>query len=548
MNGTAEADLEPVNVLLVDDRPDNLTSLKALLTRPDYNVVLARSGPEALAQVLRQDFAVILLDVAMPGMDGFETASTIKEREQSKLIPIIFVTASVYDMEHIFRGYTVGAVDYLRKPVDPHAMRSKVEVFVELYRQRRQLARQSARLRDAEVREQTLLRARAEEALRESESLYQLTFEKAPVGIGHAGVDGRLTRVNWRLEQILGRGHGELIGNGIEELAEGEERIALAERLSRLRGGETFYSGEHLLTRGRGERVWTELTLSALHDPARDGVRQLIVVLTDIGARKEIEIERLHLVRELQDGIRARDDFMSLAAHELKTPITPLALQTANLVREIERSGATIAVEKIGRRVASVHRSAARLEELVSRILDVARLNVAEVKLELEEVDLVALIRDVVERYATEARAAGCTVTVAGERLVRGRWDRLRVEQVLQNLLANAMKYGAGGAIDVEVSLAGDESRLVVRDHGIGIPAEAQERIFERFERVAPLKHYGGFGLGLWIVRRLVEAHGGRVAVRSRPGEGAEFTIALPLAPVIEARRGERVEQGEAHP
>jgi CheY-like chemotaxis protein len=140
---------EPVNILLVDDRPDNLTSLKALLQQPHYNLVLARSGEEALAQVLRRDFAVILLDVAMPGMDGFQTASVIKEREQSKRIPIIFITASVYEMEHVFRGYTVGAVDYLRKPLDAQAVRSKVAVFVELYRQRRRIEQQVARLQEA---------------------------------------------------------------------------------------------------------------------------------------------------------------------------------------------------------------------------------------------------------------------------------------------------------------------------------------------------------------------------------------------------------------
>jgi signal transduction histidine kinase len=274
----------------------------------------------------------------------------------------------------------------------------------------------------------------------------------------------------------------------------------------------------------------------------------LIVVLTDIGARKASEFERLHLVRELQHGIRARDDFMSLAAHELKTPITPLALQTANLVREIDRSGATVEVQKIARRVASVHRSVSRLENLVNRILDVARLNVADVTLDLEEVDLAALTAEVAERYTAEARGAGCTIAVETTGPVRGSWDRLRVEQVLQNLLANAVKYGAGNDIEVEVSAAGEEALLVVRDHGIGIPPDAQERIFERFERVAPLKHYGGFGLGLWIVRRLVEAHGGHVAVHSRPGEGAEFTVALPIAPVIEARRGEPAEHEQAHP
>lgn len=145
---------EKVNLLLVDDRPANLLSMQAILDRPDYDVVIARSGAEALNAVLRQEFALILLDVAMPGMDGFEVASMIKEREQSKQIPILFVTASVYEMEHIFTRFTVGPVDFLRKPVDPRALRAKVAVFVQLFRQRKEIEALSRRLRALEHREQ----------------------------------------------------------------------------------------------------------------------------------------------------------------------------------------------------------------------------------------------------------------------------------------------------------------------------------------------------------------------------------------------------------
>ena len=140
----------PVNILLVDDRPHNLTSLEASLRRPDYSLVTATSGREALALVLRQEFAVILLDVAMPEMDGFETATIIREREQTEGIPIIFVTASVYDMKHVFRGYTDGPVDYLRKPIDVHQVRGKVALFVELFRQRKRLEAMAERIRELE--------------------------------------------------------------------------------------------------------------------------------------------------------------------------------------------------------------------------------------------------------------------------------------------------------------------------------------------------------------------------------------------------------------
>ncbi len=543
-------DLEPVNILLVDDRLSNVLSLKALLERPDYRLVLARSGPEALAQVLRQEFAVILLDVAMPEMDGFETASIIKDREQSKLIPIIFVTASVYDIEHILRGYTVGAVDYLRKPIDGHALRSKVAVFVELFRQRKQIERQAARLREVELREQRELREQAEKALRESESLYQLTFEQAPVGIGHASPDGHITTANPQFCEILGYELAQLVGRPLEDLAGGEESDALGQRIAQLRAGSGSYSGEHQLVTGRGALAWVGLTLSALQDSGRREVRQLIVVISDISARKEVELEKSRVVRELQEGVRARDDFLSIAAHELKTPITPLRLQTASLLRDLERApDEPVPGQHLLKRLTTFGRAAERLESLIDRLLDVSRLSVGAISIEIENVDLVTITREVVRRLHYEAQRAGSSMGVHADVPVVGRWDRLRIEQVVTNLLSNAIKYGAGKPIEVRVTTDEGIARFSVRDHGIGIPAEARARIFERFERVAPIRHYGGFGLGLWIVRQLVEVHSGRVNVWSEPEVGSEFTVELPLRPeVADTAEDTAARPPEAHP
>jgi PAS domain S-box-containing protein len=539
------ADPERVSILLVDDRPDSLMSVQGLLQRPEYDLVLARSGEAALAQVLRREFAVILLDVAMPGMDGFQVASIIKERDQSRLVPIIFITASVYDMEHIFRGYTVGAVDYLRKPLDPHALRSKVAVFIELFRQRKQIERQAAKLREAELREQQLLRTRAEVALRESESLYQLTFEEAPVGIGFANAEGQLTKVNRHLKEILGYGDAGLLGKRIEDLAIGREAAALGERLSRLRDGAAFYAGEHELRSRTGEGVWVQVTLSALRDPASREAVKFLVVANDISALKRGELERSRLVRDLQQGLRARDDFLSIAAHELKTPVTPLRLQVASLLRDAER--ATLRADpQLLRRLETMDRAIVRLEELIDRLLDVSRLNVSAIALELAPVDLAIVVGEVARRLRYDAERAGSSIAIDAARPVIGDWDRMRIEQVVSNLLANAIKYGAGREIDLRVESFDDTARLTVRDHGVGIPVEDQERIFERFERVAPLRHYSGFGLGLWIVRRIVDAHEGLVDVTSRPGEGSTFTVELPMH--LPQKSGERRTPGEARP
>jgi PAS domain S-box-containing protein len=501
---TASAtDPERVRILLVDDRRDSLLAHQAILQRPDYELVPVTSGPEALAQLLRRDFALILLDIAMPRMDGLETASIIKERERSRSIPIIFITASVFDTEHIFRGYRVGAVDFLHKPVDPYALRAKVGVFVELYRQRRQIERQAAQI--------------------------EITFEEAAVGIGHADRAGRFTRVNRRLTEIVGIEAAELVTRDIAGIAEGEERYAIHEQVERLRAGASFYSGEHCLRTAGGQPVWAELSLSGVREGEQEALREIIVVADDISERKQLELERSRLVRDLGDGIRVRDDFLAIAAHELKTPLTPLRLQAEGLLRELGREGERpVSKVRVTRGLEAIARVEERLEGLVERLLDVSRLSVGQLALELEELDARALVAEVMSRLSDEADRAGCVVELEAAGPVMGFWDRLWLGQVVSNLLSNAIKYGDGKPVTVRLEPEGEKVRLEVRDHGRGIPEDVREKIFERFDRVVSPRHFGGFGLGLWVVRQIVEAHGGTVTVESEPGDGSEFIVEIP--------------------
>jgi PAS domain S-box-containing protein len=636
-----EGELERATVLLVDDRKENLVALQAALERADYSFVHAHSGEGALVAVLKHDFAVVLLDVAMPGLDGFQTAALIRQRPGARHLPIIFVTAVMADVEHVFRGYQAGAVDYLTKPLDPHAVRAKVGTFVELWRDRRAIERASAALRDAQRRERMAL-----------EALYQVTFEEAPIGIGHIDLQGRWLRINERLAEILGGPATEVVQRRLSDLLVPDDRDRFdADVQQVVSGARARARGEYRFARTDGRTAWVNLTVCLIRDVAgrpmqlalmedmteekrlaealaaserrfeqlanmgfigvfqqtRDGTieaantaflkmigcsaedvqarrvsshdhtpaeysavdeqawkslaatgvcntyekdyvckdgRRITVLVggfgndtrfvgfaLDVTAMKEVARERARIVRELQDSIRTRDDFLSLASHELRSPLTPLMLRLDGLLGRVESASATFEAEALAEELRAMKRVATRVTQLVDNLLDASRMTVGRVPLEIGEVDLSAVVRDVVDRLQPELARAGNRLTLDADGPVVGRWDHARLEQIVASLLSNAIKYGANAPIEIKLGWADDVARLEVRDHGIGVPREQQARIFDRFERAAPVRQYGGFGIGLWIVRRLVEAHGGTVRVESEPGAGARFTVELPRAP-----------------
>jgi signal transduction histidine kinase len=233
-------------------------------------------------------------------------------------------------------------------------------------------------------------------------------------------------------------------------------------------------------------------------------------------------IEASRLYRRAQEAVSARDEFLSIASHELKTPLTSLVLHTDSLRTAVRRG----TLDQAAGKVELIRRSVDRLSRLVASLLDISRISSGRLDLEVEEVDLADVAREVVARFDEEAVRAGCTLLLQAEP-VKGRWDRMRLDQVITNLLSNAVKYGPGKPVVVRVEPDGDRGVLSVRDHGIGISDEDQRRIFQRFERAVSKRNYGGFGLGLWIVRQIVEGLGGIVRVESAPGAGSVFTVEL---------------------
>jgi signal transduction histidine kinase len=251
--------------------------------------------------------------------------------------------------------------------------------------------------------------------------------------------------------------------------------------------------------------------------------------LQELADRAGLVIQNVRLLRQAQEAVRLRDDFLSVASHELKTPLTPRSLKLEALVRVAEAVEEPGLSKRLARDVDVMRRQVRRLSDLISDLLDVARISGGRLKLRLEPVELSGLVREVASRFELEAERAGGRLDVrAGEPIV-GSWDRLRLEQVVTNLLSNAVKYGAGKPVHLYVEAADGQARLRVWDEGIGVEPRHLARIFEKFERAVSERHYGGLGLGLYITQQIIQALGGSISVESAPDQGASFTVLLPL-------------------
>lgn len=272
--------------------------------------------------------------------------------------------------------------------------------------------------------------------------------------------------------------------------------------------------------------IW--LSFDAYPLQTHNGVRYGVATwFTDVTERHLAESTRQRLLEEARDALRTRDAFLAVAAHELKTPLTALQLHLQSVIRGIEagKRDPKLLTDKLTATV----RQTSRLNHLVDVLLDVARISSGRLELNRSTIDLAELVRDVVQRSDPELRRAGCELRAQFADEVVGNWDIVRLDQVITNLLSNAAKYGGGGRIELELRKESSRACLIVRDFGIGIPETDHARVFGRFERAVSDTNYGGLGLGLWIVREIVEAHGGTIVVDSRAGAGATFRVELPM-------------------
>ena len=557
------------NILVVDDRPENLLVFRTTLEELGQNVIAARSGEEALKRLLEHDFAVILLDVNMPGMDGLETATFIRVRQKTARTQIIFLTAYVEEM-HTAKGYSLGAVDYMLTPVMPDILRTKVKVFVELYLMTRQVERQADQ-RIALAREQAA-RAAAEESIRRSTFLAEagdilsssLDVTATVRSLAHfvvpflgelsaltlADEQGRPTRTElaWVGSTASGTRHNEsavelandAINQAIRDALDSgniavvtELKPGLTELVATRVGqdaavtldlGFTLRSLAVLPLVARGRKLGT--LLLGLADLSFDPTT--LALAEDLATRAAVALDNCLLYARIHEADQRKNEFLAMLAHELRNPLAPVR----NAVQILRMPNQQPSKLEWGLDV--IDRQTLQLVRLVDDLLDVARITQGRISLKLEPVDVAEVMAAALEmsRPLIDARAHELAVAVPQTRLtVHG--DYSRIAQILANLLNNAAKYTEPrGRISLSAAQEGAEVVFRVRDSGIGIRKEMLGSVFELFTQADRSldRSQGGLGIGLTIVQRLASMqHGSVHAFSEGPGQGSEFVVRLPL-------------------
>jgi len=493
-------------IVIADDNADMRAYLARMLQK-SYDVDAYADGKQALEAIRRRLPDIVITDVMMPAMSGFELLAALRADERSRTLPIVMVSARAGEEARV-EGIEAGADDYLIKPFSARELLARVRTQWALAQMRQQAARHGERVARLEGERHWL----------------EAVLDRAPMPLILLEPEsGRATFANRAANAMAG---------GTFPLGIPREEYPRHYHLTDEHDREVALDQFPVVRAARGEKVEGQMVFwhtSAGRFPVLASAERLPATSDHAAA----VVLALQDVSELVRAIRARDEFLSIASHELKTPLTSLKMQVQLRQRALTQGNqSTFAPEALARTLASDVRQVDRLTRLVDDILDVSRISSGRFTLSIDEpVDLVASVRDVIDRSAIALAAAGCQTTIEAPASVLGRWDRGRIEQVVLNLLTNAWKYGRGKPIHLAVSLQRDRAVLAVRDQGIGISAVDQKRLFQIFQRAISKDEVSGLGLGLYIARRIVEAHGGSIRVDSELGKGATFTVELPVEP-----------------
>ncbi|MDB5478897.1 MAG: luxQ 2 [Alphaproteobacteria bacterium] len=557
-NGPPLFSKDPVNILIVDDLDEKILVYKTMLEELGQNLIFARSGEEALKLVLKEEFAVILLDVNMPGMNGFETASLIRQRKKSSHTPIIFLTA-FNDEIRMAQGYASGAVDYLPTPVVPEILRAKVRVFIELSQMRRQAASQAT---------ERALRAAAEESGRRSEFL--ITVSKALARVQDQNdllcllarlpipflADRTVAWLNTsdddnkiELKLAWSNSNGSIeshcIGSSLHQSTELKKLMFNSienETTTILSGFSLSAVLKELKSSMESFPVNEDDQLAAIAVPISIGgkvkgavilVRQEeysnadISISNELISRAGVAFENAGLVEKIKDADKRKDEFLATLAHELRNPLAPIhnALNIMNMTRDPE----------LCRQLQdTIERQVKHMIHLVDDLMDVSRINQGKIELRKERVTLKSVIDHAIETASPllQQRSQSFIADLPQEDI----WldaDAARISQIFSNLLNNASKYtDPGGNVEITVRIEEAFTIIEVKDNGIGIPPDKLSDIFGMFAQVDSSleRSHGGLGIGLTLVKSLVEMHGGEISAYSDgPQKGSVFSVRLPI-------------------
>ncbi len=537
-----------VNILLVDDKLENLLALEAILERLGQNLVKATSGEEAFRCLLHQDFAVILLDVQMPGIDGFETATLIRSRGRSRHTPIIFLTAFSTSDQMLFKGYSLGAVDYLLKPIDTNILLSKVTVFVELFQKTQAVQRQAGEL------------AAMNAELKQSEERFRSLSSCSPIGIFEADTQGNCKYTNPCYQEICGYTLAESLERQWLECVHPQDQAEAIATWSAYIAQGKEYSAEYRFQKSDGCQSWVQVRSSPMFS-SQDELLGYVGTLEDITERKQAEEVRAQVIREqtarqeAEATNRMKDEFLAVLSHELRTPLTSM-LGWSKILRAKK-----LDEQATARALDAIERNATSQMKLIEDILDVSRIIRGELRLHLTVVNLISVVEAAIQSVQPLAETKNIQLnTIFDPDLDSVCGDPARLQQIVWNLLTNAIKFTPeGGKVEVlahviesqlegelfplgEVKLSANSAplrfsksayaQIQVIDTGVGINPEFLPQVFDRFRQAdsTTTRSHGGLGLGLAIVRHLVELHGGMISAASLGKEkGSTFTVKIPL-------------------
>ena len=474
--------------------------------------------------LLREDIPIVIMDVSMPDVDGFELATMIRQHPRCQKTAILFVSAvHLSDVDRV-KGYETGAIDYLPVPIVPEVLRAKIRALADLHRKTRQLARWNSEL-EKRVESRTQELGTSAEQLRLSEERFRSLAERMPHLVWEAGPNADVTYLSPRWYEYTGAKVGEHLGDAWSKAVHPDDLEGVRQAWRKATESRSALEYETRIRRADGEYRWFQITGEAATAGGR--VERWVGTCTDIEERRRAE-------ESLREADRRKDEFLAMLAHELRNPLAPIR----NAARLLRQTGQSDAASSWCRDV--IERQVEQLTRLVDDLLDVSRITRGKIQLQVEPLDLEAIVSGAVEtsRPMIDARRHELHVTLP-DTPVRISGDLVRLTQVVSNLLNNAAKFqDEGGWVSVSAAREGERAVIRVADRGMGIPPELIDTVFDLFAQVERTmdRAEGGLGIGLSLVRNLVQMHGGQVSARSAGrGRGSEFCVSLPCLPVESA-------------